>query len=193
MKPREPSNADVGMVRSGWTPHHMIHPLFRVLAAMVLGGAMTLAACQGDAPPDSAAEWSPPIAFGVAQVTIHTNSDTVSLGVELADSPERRAFGLMDRPALDPDRGMLFTYSEVQDSANGFWMFRTLIPLDIAFVDSVGTVVAVRSMEPCQSPNPEFCPTYTPGVRYTTALEVNRGYLSAHGVAVGDSLVWHVP
>jgi uncharacterized membrane protein (UPF0127 family) len=49
----------------------------------------------------------------------------------------------------------------------------------------VGTVVAIRSMEPCKSPDSQWCTGYTPGHRYQSGLEVNQGYFEQHGVAVG--------
>ena len=160
----------------------------RLRFAGVLSLFLALAACGQEGSPDSEDQWEPPLAFGSGTVHVATASDTVTLVVELADTPERRAFGLMDRPALGADQGMIFVYPEVQDSANGFWMFRTLVPLDIAFVDSAGSVVAIRSMEPCKSRNPEFCPSYTPGARYQSALEVNRGFFTENGVQVGSRI-----
>jgi hypothetical protein len=38
---------------------------------------------------------------------------------------------------------------------------------------------------PCQSPNGQLCPTYSPGARYQKALEVNAGWLARNGVTVG--------
>jgi uncharacterized membrane protein (UPF0127 family) len=80
---------------------------------------------------------------------------------------------------------MLFLYETRQDSSDGFWMFRTLIPLDIAFMDSAGSIVAIRSMEPCTSPNPEWCPEYAPDAAYWSALEVNRGIFARYGITEG--------
>lgn len=68
-------------------------------------------------------------------------------------------------------------------------MFRTRIPLDIAFVDSLGTVRAVQHMVPCPSTLAQGCPTYEPGAPYRAALEVNAGYLARHGIGVGSRIV----
>ena len=40
-------------------------------------------------------------------------------------------------------------------------------------------------MAPCQSPYPESCPIYEPGVSYRTALEVNQGWFERHGIGPG--------
>jgi uncharacterized membrane protein (UPF0127 family) len=68
-------------------------------------------------------------------------------------------------------------------------MYRTRIPLDIAFLDSAGVIRAVRSMTPCTATIAQGCPTYTPDVPYQFALEVNAGYFARHGVGVGDSVL----
>jgi len=154
-----------------------------IVALVALLGIQT--ACRQDAAVDATAGWVSPVSFDSTWVQISNGPDTFRVAVEVAATPEQRNFGLMDRPTLPADRGMIFLYPEVQDSANGFWMFRTRVPLDIAFVDSAGQIASIRSMEPCDSPNPEFCPTYAPGVRFQNALEVNRGFFDDRGIGVG--------
>jgi uncharacterized membrane protein (UPF0127 family) len=131
------------------------------------------------------------VTFDTGSVTIKTPRESIRVPVELARTETEQQYGLMDRPSLDPERGMLFAYNAVQDTGQGFWMFRTKIPLDIAFIDSAGTIVAIRSMEPCQSPQPEWCPAYSPGKRYQSALEANRGFFSRHGIAEGALVQKH--
>ena len=46
----------------------------------------------------------------------------------LADTPRRRAYGLMYRRRLAQNRGMAFLW--VEDTSGGFWMKNTLVPLD---------------------------------------------------------------
>ena len=105
------------------------------------------------------------------------------LAVLVADTPERRAHGLMEVPDVPAGTGMLFTFEDDRDG--GSWMKDTLTPLQIAWVDADGAVVAVRSMEPCEA---DPCPTYEPGATYRTALEVRDGWLDEVGVGVGDRL-----
>ncbi len=91
----------------------------------------------------------------------------------------------MERGSLAADSGMLFTYPVPQSPRGAFWMYRTRIPLDIAFIDSAGIIRSIRSMEPCASTIPQLCPIYPAGVVYQAALEVNRGYFARHGVEIG--------
>jgi uncharacterized membrane protein (UPF0127 family) len=120
--------------------------------------------------------------FDTATVRLATNRDTVPLLLELATSSEQQRLGLMERRHLPERAGMLFVYDSVQPPEAGFWMYRTRIPLDIAFLDSAGVVRSIRAMAPCPTTVPQGCPTYAPGTPYRYALEVNAGMLTRWGV-----------
>jgi uncharacterized membrane protein (UPF0127 family) len=120
---------------------------------------------------------------------IEAASGTHRVRVEIADTPERIATGLMEREALAVDAGMFFLFGELQSRRRGFWMYRTRIPLDIAFLDGEGRIVAIREMEPCSSAVAFLCRSYAPGEPYMAALEVNRGYFAARGIGVGARVV----
>lgn len=108
------------------------------------------------------------------------------LFVEIARTPRERTFGLMERDHLAANAGMLFTYSREQSPHSGYWMYRTRIPLDIAFLGEKGEIRAIHSMSPCPSKRPVKCPPYPAGVPYHAALEVNAGYFDERGIHVGD-------
>ena len=154
----------------------------RLLAALVAAAA--LACRSGDAPADG--PYEPILSFDTACVRIVTAADTARLVVEVAATEDQRMVGLMERRALAADAGILFVYPATQPDSAAFWMFRTRLPLDIAFIDSAGVVRAIQAMAPCESPVARACPTYPAGVPFRAALEVNRGYFGRHGVRVGD-------
>jgi uncharacterized protein len=108
------------------------------------------------------------------------------LRVEIAETDRQMRVGMQGRESLPDDRGMLFLFDEEQPADSGFWMFRTLIPLSIAFLDADGVVVALRDMEPCPRRFSLLCPRYLAGVPYTAALEVGQGVFARLGVQVGD-------
>jgi len=128
------------------------------------------------------------MAFDTATVRLAGPRDTLSLTLQLAISAEQKTMGLMERRRLADSAGMLFVYDSTQPPDAGFWMYRTRIPLDIAFLDSAGVIRAIRSMTPCPATVAQGCPTYTPDVPYRYALEVNAGFFARHGIAVGHSL-----
>ena len=160
-------------------------------AALALLAAAALVACNaaGQRGSGEAADLEPPVAFDTGTVHIQTATDTFVVKVELAETDEQRSYGLMERRQLAENAGMLFVYGALQDAEYGFWMYRTLIPLDIAFADEDGRIVAIRQMVPCRSPNPQVCPIYAPGHPYLTALEVNADYFEKRGIGVGDRIV----
>jgi uncharacterized membrane protein (UPF0127 family) len=118
-----------------------------------------------------------------------SRTDTIPLQVELARTAPEKTMGLMERTHLADSSGMLFIYDSMQPANAGFWMFRTKIPLDIAFVDSAGVIRSIRNMVPCTTATAVNCPTYEPGVPYRAALEVNAGFFAKRRVAIGDRVM----
>jgi len=112
---------------------------------------------------------------------VTTNSGPVTLSVEVAAEGRARSVGLMSRPRLPADAGMVFLYEGPH--GGGFWMKNTLIPLSIAFWDESGRILKILDMAPCKA---DPCPVYEPGVTYVGAVETNRGWFSAHSVGPGD-------
>ena len=150
----------------------------------VLAIALLTTACPSDRPPPD----QPLLTLSTTTLRLATPRDTVALSLELALSPDEQRLGLMERLHLAENAGMLFVYDSTQPGTAGFWMYRTRIPLDIAFLDSLGRVRSIRSMVPCPTTLLEGCPTYTPDVPYRYALEVNAGFFRAHGVDTGAVL-----
>ena len=120
-----------------------------------------------------------------AVVTFDTASgERHTFGVEIADTDEERAQGLMGRTELGQDSGMVFVYDE--PSSGSYWMKDTLIPLSIAFVGEDGTIHTIREMTPCTT---ETCRTYAPRKPYVYAIEMNAGWFDRNGIKVGDPAV----
>ncbi len=127
--------------------------------------------------------------FDSATVRLATARDTVPLRLDLARTAAQQQLGLMERRQLSARAGMLFVYDSMQPPDAGFWMFRTRIPLDIAFLDSAGVIRTIRTMVPCPTTLAQGCPTYEPGTRYRYALEVNAGALKGWSADTGARLL----
>lgn len=148
-------------------------------AALVAGvGAPMLNAIAAE--PDASNEAS------TLPLTIHTEQGPHRLDVEVAETMSQRQRGLMGREHLPEARGMLFRFEREQPADNAFWMYNTLIPLDIAFIDDEGRIQAINTMPPCDSEAARDCPAYPAGAPFYSALEVNAGYFQARGIEVGD-------
>jgi hypothetical protein len=105
--------------------------------------------------------------------------------VEVADEPEEWRRGLMERPTLAPDAGMLFIFPDAEPRA--FWMMKTLIALDILFVDAHGYIINIHANVPPCLP-PRRCPTYASAAPAQYVLEIAGGQSGARGLRVGDRL-----
>jgi uncharacterized protein len=98
----------------------------------------------------------------------------------IADSTETEQLGLMNvtEAELPTDRGMIFIFP--YDRQLNFWMRNTIIPLDIAYIRSDGTIVKTYTMQPLQ----EFGYNSIEPARF--ALEVRAGQFAAKGIKEGD-------
>lgn len=100
--------------------------------------------------------------------------------VETSHTIAERLRGLMHRPRLSKDDGMLFLYA--QEDERGFWMKNTLIALDIAYFDAAGRLINVVRMKPAADPSQGGelkAPSAAPA-RFV--LEVNHGWFDARGL-----------
>lgn len=105
----------------------------------------------------------------------------VRLEVEVADTAETRARGLMERTELGEREGMLFVFPSSEPRS--FWMKNTPLPLSIAYIDEAFTIREIHDMEALSL---EPVPSRHPA-RY--ALELNQGAFERLGIGVGDRLV----
>lgn len=102
-----------------------------------------------------------------------------SFALEVADTPFRRARGLMGRAALEGADGMLFVYPWSRTAR--IWMAGTLVPLDAVFIDRSGMIVKVAT-----DLQPHCKKWVSSGRPVKWVLEIAGGRAAALGVAVGD-------
>ena len=129
-----------------------------------------------------------PIAVAPEPTPAFTPEGTLQAGtctflLEVADTGEEKARGLMNRPSLPSDRGMIFVYDA--ESVRRFWMLNTLIPLDILFIDGQNTVVDIQTMAPEPGVPASELTIYESAGPAQHALEVNAGTAQRCGIVVG--------
>jgi uncharacterized membrane protein (UPF0127 family) len=86
---------------------------------------------------------------------------------------------------------MLFIYTA--ESLESYWMYTTLIPLSIAFIDRAGTIVDIQDMALLNDPFDQAEAarhTHPSAAPYWYALEVNGGWYLQHGVGVGQQIMF---
>jgi len=111
--------------------------------------------------------------------------------LEVADSPEERATGLMHRESLPEDRGMVFVYGEADERS--FWMKNTLIPLDMVFVDANGTVLNVEHADPPAPDTPDSeLATYSSDGPAKYVIEMEQGFANETGIGPGAEVEFDV-
>lgn len=115
------------------------------------------------------------------EVTVISGNGETVLLLEVADTSEEHAEGLMFRRNLAKNSGMFFVFPE--EISKDFWMKNTLLPLDILFVSNDGLIVDMASMIPCKR---DPCTVYQSALPYRYAIEVNEGFLRQHRVRRGD-------
>lgn len=118
-----------------------------------------------------------------AETTVDLRGDwgSARFTVEIADTAQTRAQGLMHRPSMPKTAGMLFVYDRPQRAS--FWMENTLIPLDMIFIDPTGTVTRVH-----ENAVPLDRTPIDGGGNVLYVLEINGGLSDTLGIAPGSEV-----
>ena len=153
---------------------------FGVLAscASSSGGGKDPSGCNAGAPQAiSAAD------LDQVQLCVKSNSKTHSFIVEVAETSQQQAKGMMFRTELPDNRGMLFPFVEVRMAS--FWMKNTVIPLDIIFIRPDGVIENIaENAEPYSTiPIESTAPV-------AAVLELRGGLTAEMGISAGDRVAW---
>lgn len=98
--------------------------------------------------------------------------------VEVVDKLETRNLGLMYRNYLPENHGMLFVFDKPFKAS--FWNKNTPLALDIAFIDSQGTILEILQLNPYDETTKE---SKSDKVLY--AIELNQGWFKKHNIVPG--------
>lgn len=133
-----------------------------MMVAAIASATLPLAACADD-----------------SHLVLHTATGDHTFTVEVVDTAEGRARGLMYRQELADDAGMLFDFKEERPVS--FWMQNTFIPLDMVFIAADGTVKTVH-----ENARPFDTTSIPSGAPVQYVLEIPGGRSTEIGLAPGD-------
>lgn len=97
---------------------------------------------------------------------------------EIADTPQSREHGLMQRDHLCADCGMLFIFERAD--RHSFWMKDTPLPLSIAFIAPGGAIINIAEMQPMATD------IHSAKGKALYALEMPSGWFARNGIKPGD-------
>ena len=105
--------------------------------------------------------------------------------VEMALSPDQQTVGLMFRPSVAPDGGMLFDWGRPRESA--MWMRNTISSLDMVFITQDGRIhrIAERTL-------PYSLATIESRGPVRATLELAAGTAERLGLHVGDRVLQRI-
>jgi uncharacterized membrane protein (UPF0127 family) len=120
-------------------------------------------------------------ALSVTTIAVDTAKGRHAFKVEVASDDASQEKGLMYRKSLAADAGMLFDFH--QEVMTTFWMKNTVLPLDIIFIRTDGTIssIAANAVPYSLAPIPSSEPI-------RAVLEINAGRARALGIGPGDTV-----
>lgn len=142
------------------------------MRAMTIGAILFVATAVGA---------SDRLSLPTTEITVDTSSGPKTFEVEVASDPASQQLGLMHRRELAPNAGMLFDFHKPAELS--FWMKDTILPLDMLFIRSDGTISTI-------APNAvPFSTTPIPSAEPVRAvLEINGGRAHDLGIRAGDKI-----
>lgn len=106
-----------------------------------------------------------------------------TIDIEIAESEQDRATGLMGRRGLPANSGMFFIMDDVDTT--GFWMKNTPLPLDIMFVGADSQIINIVKRT---TPFSEEVIRPTAPKKYV--VEVRGGYTDRAGITDSMRITW---
>ena len=122
------------------------------------------------------------IADELTSVTIHTDSE-LTLRMQLADTPEERKNGMMNKKDWGESDGMLFVMEEPFQVI--MWMKNTPLPMDMLFIGEDGRVKYIHENAVPYSTDYIIGPEQTAAV-----IEVPAGFAQKKGIKVGHAVTF---
>jgi uncharacterized protein len=157
-----------------------------LLVAASLAAVLTYAVQPAPSLSAPAAQARSPAGLPLAPLKIRSGRHVHRFTVEVVVTPEQQERGLMFRPRVGPNEGMIFPMSPTRVAT--FWMRNTMVPLDMVFIRANGTIarIAVNTV-------PYSLDTVSSYEPVASVLELAGGRTVELGIKANDRVVWHRP
>ena len=144
-----------------------------------------LAACSQTAPKAESSATTSALQRSTLHIPllIRTTKAEHRFDVEIARTEQEQEKGLMFRKQLADDGGMLFPMNPPRTAS--FWMKNTVIPLDMLFIRTDGTIALVAANTTPYSREP-----VSAGIPVAAVLELRGGRAAELGIKEGDRVRW---
>jgi uncharacterized membrane protein (UPF0127 family) len=152
--------------------------------------AILLISCSQQTPaksPDTVSQAAPKVNNLGQQLPISavaTIPNGTQIQLEVAETPQQQAMGLMYRSALPDNRGMLFEFASPQPVS--FWMKNVPVALDMVFLRKGVVQYIAASVPPCTE---DPCATYGPRTLIDQVIELRSGRASELNLNKGDKVI----
>jgi len=161
-------------------------PTILAFAACSLGEGSAARAPDTGGETTSATDRHPISNLRVIDLAVLRGDQRLSFRVELADTPEAQARGLMYRTEMGDDEGMLFPSAAPEPRS--FWMKNTPLSLDIIFVGTDGRILNIAANTLPYSLESVSSQGYASAV-----LELRAGRAAQLGIVPGDTVEYVLP
>ncbi len=109
-----------------------------------------------------------------------------NLFVEVADTPEKLAYGLMYKRSIEENEGMLFIFES--EEVRSFWMKNTFVDLSIGFFSNEKELTEIKNMKAAKSEIQNHFENYVSLKPAQYALEMRLGWFEKNHIKVQDKL-----
>lgn len=124
--------------------------------------------------------------FKKEKIQLNQGNKSKTLLVEIAETEEQQARGLMFREKLKTDEGMLFIFKN--EEPRSFWMKNTIINLSIGYFNKDKKLIDIQEMKAVTSVLQQDIPTYPSQGPAQYALEMPEGWFKKNHFTTGAVL-----
>ena len=123
------------------------------------------------------------VVFPWSELVVRRESGEITVGVLVANTPERRRRGMMYWSGLPAHSGMVFIWEQTRARTGGFWNRNVPIDLGVAWLDRDGTILEFSTLLAQDET------TKSPEASYFFVLEMPRGRFEQMGIELGDRVL----